>query len=105
MLLMSFRARLEVCRSRDNNRTPPAPDPNGRGQNPATQGTRNLFGTNTRESIITTSTHPQAEMADQLLEKARNVAEGQIDFEGQKLAELLSTALLAIVGVCTPPYV
>jgi signal peptidase complex subunit 1 len=44
-------------------------------------------------------------MADQLLEKARDVAEGQIDFEGQKLAELLSTALLAIVGVCTPPYV
>jgi signal peptidase complex subunit 1 len=40
-------------------------------------------------------------MADQLLEKVRDVAEGQIDFEGQKLAELLSTVLLAIVGVST----
>ncbi|KIM95017.1 hypothetical protein OIDMADRAFT_91390, partial [Oidiodendron maius Zn] len=38
-------------------------------------------------------------MADQLLEKVRDVAEGQIDFEGQKLAELLSTVLLAVVGV------
>ena len=42
-------------------------------------------------------------MADQLLEKVRDVAEGQIDFEGQKLAELLSTVLLAVVGVGTIP--
>ncbi|KAK3079802.1 hypothetical protein LTS18_003874 [Coniosporium uncinatum] len=38
-------------------------------------------------------------MADQLLEQARELLEGQIDFEGQKLAELLSTALLSTVGV------
>jgi len=37
-------------------------------------------------------------MADQLIEKARELAEGQIDFEGQRLAELLATALLALVG-------
>ncbi|KAH8821580.1 microsomal signal peptidase 12 kDa subunit-domain-containing protein [Xylogone sp. PMI_703] len=37
-------------------------------------------------------------MADQLLERVREIAEGQIDFEGQKLAELLATALLTIVG-------
>jgi len=37
-------------------------------------------------------------MADQLLEQVREFAEGQIDFEGQKLAELLATALLATVG-------
>jgi hypothetical protein len=55
-------------------------------------------------------------MADQLLEKARDLYEGQIvcrtiqpyfpptnyhlqDFEGQKLAEFLATALLAAAGV------
>ncbi|TVY87401.1 Signal peptidase complex subunit [Lachnellula willkommii] len=54
-------------------------------------------------------------MADQLLEQVREAAEGQIvsckpcacskeanfrkDFEGQKLAELLATILLAAVGV------
>jgi len=38
-------------------------------------------------------------MADQLLDKARELAEGQIDFEGQRLAEWLATALLATVGV------
>jgi signal peptidase complex subunit 1 len=38
-------------------------------------------------------------MADQILDKVREVAEGQIDFEGQRLAEFLATALLAIVGV------
>ena len=43
-------------------------------------------------------------MADQLLEKVRDVVEGQIDFEGQKLAEFLSTALLAVVGVSIVPY-
>ena len=38
-------------------------------------------------------------MADQILEKVRDAAEGQIDFEGQRLAEFLATAVLAIVGV------
>jgi len=38
-------------------------------------------------------------MADQLLEVVRQVSEGQIDFEGQKLAEWLATALLATVGI------
>ncbi|KUJ11775.1 microsomal signal peptidase 12kDa subunit [Mollisia scopiformis] len=37
-------------------------------------------------------------MADQILEQARELFEGQIDFEGQKLAEFLATALLATVG-------
>ncbi|KAI1781474.1 SPC12-domain-containing protein [Hypoxylon cercidicola] len=37
-------------------------------------------------------------MADQLLDQVRDVVDGQIDFEGQKLAELLATAVLAIVG-------
>jgi len=37
-------------------------------------------------------------MADQLLEQIRELVEGQIDFEGQKFSELLSTAILAIVG-------
>jgi len=37
-------------------------------------------------------------MADQILEQVREAIEGQIDFEGQKLAELLGTALLATVG-------
>ena len=56
-------------------------------------------------------------MADQLLERVRDAAEGQIvcssvfhsilftnlvqDFEGQRLAEILATAFLAIVGVCS----
>jgi len=38
-------------------------------------------------------------MADQLLEQVRELAEGQIDFEGQRLAEFVATALLATVGV------
>jgi signal peptidase complex subunit 1 len=38
-------------------------------------------------------------MADQILEQVREAAEGQIDFEGQRLAEFLATALLATVGV------
>jgi signal peptidase complex subunit 1 len=42
-------------------------------------------------------------MADQILEQVREAVEGQIDFEGQKLAELLGTALLATVGVCMHP--
>jgi len=37
-------------------------------------------------------------MADQLLEQVREAAEGQIDFEGQRLAEFLVTGLLAAVG-------
>ncbi|KAI0871492.1 microsomal signal peptidase 12 kDa subunit-domain-containing protein [Hypoxylon argillaceum] len=37
-------------------------------------------------------------MADQLLEQVRDVVDGQIDFEGQKLAEILATLLLSIVG-------
>ncbi|KAI9847827.1 MAG: hypothetical protein M1837_001720 [Sclerophora amabilis] len=37
-------------------------------------------------------------MADQLLESAQEIFEGQIDFEGQRLAELLITTLLAITG-------
>ncbi|GAW24840.1 hypothetical protein ANO14919_144340 [Xylariales sp. No.14919] len=37
-------------------------------------------------------------MADQLLEQVRDVVDGQIDFQGQKLAEILATALLSVVG-------
>ncbi|KAB8299764.1 hypothetical protein EYC80_000017 [Monilinia laxa] len=37
-------------------------------------------------------------MTDQLLDQVRDLAEGQIDFEGQRLAEFLTTALLAISG-------
>jgi len=37
-------------------------------------------------------------MADQLLEKARDIAEGSIDFEGQRFAEFLATGLLVIFG-------
>ncbi|KAI0181039.1 SPC12-domain-containing protein [Hypoxylon sp. FL1284] len=37
-------------------------------------------------------------MADQLLDQVRDAVDGQIDFEGQKLAELLATAVLATVG-------
>ncbi|TKA28996.1 hypothetical protein B0A50_03408 [Salinomyces thailandicus] len=36
---------------------------------------------------------------DQLLEQARTIWEGEIDFEGQKLAELLTYAILSISGV------
>ncbi|PNS17587.1 hypothetical protein CAC42_8130 [Sphaceloma murrayae] len=36
---------------------------------------------------------------DAVLDKARDIWEGQIDFEGQRLAENLSTGLLSIVGV------
>lgn len=35
---------------------------------------------------------------EQVLEQAREVFDGQIDFHGQKLAELLTTALLSAVG-------
>jgi len=37
-------------------------------------------------------------MADQIMDQVRELAEGQIDFEGQRLADFLSTALLSIVG-------
>ncbi|KAI0177251.1 microsomal signal peptidase 12kDa subunit [Pestalotiopsis sp. NC0098] len=37
-------------------------------------------------------------MAEQLLDQVRDVVDGQIDFEGQKLAELLATVLLSVVG-------
>ncbi|KAI1183325.1 microsomal signal peptidase 12 kDa subunit-domain-containing protein [Nemania serpens] len=37
-------------------------------------------------------------MADQLLEQVRDIVDGQIDFEGQKLAETLATVLLSVVG-------
>ncbi|KAG9249201.1 microsomal signal peptidase 12kDa subunit [Calycina marina] len=43
-------------------------------------------------------------MADQLLENARDLFEGQIDFEGQRLAEFLATVLLSIVGVVSFLY-
>ncbi|WPH00770.1 Hypothetical protein R9X50_00360000 [Acrodontium crateriforme] len=36
---------------------------------------------------------------DQVLEKARDIWEGEIDFEGQRVAEYASTALLILVGV------
>ncbi|CAK7269127.1 hypothetical protein SEPCBS57363_003447 [Sporothrix epigloea] len=40
-------------------------------------------------------------MADQLLDQIRDVVEGPIDFEGQKLSETLATILLCIVGAIT----
>lgn len=39
---------------------------------------------------------------DQFLDPIREAFEGQIDFSGQKLAELLSTAMLVITGVSRP---
>ncbi|KAK0370909.1 microsomal signal peptidase 12 kDa subunit [Colletotrichum limetticola] len=38
-------------------------------------------------------------MSDQILDQVRDIAEGQIDFEGQKLADLLATLLLSASGV------
>ncbi|KAL8734524.1 MAG: hypothetical protein Q9166_001424 [cf. Caloplaca sp. 2 TL-2023] len=38
-------------------------------------------------------------MADQLLQQAQDLVEGQIDFEGQKLTELFSTIILAVTGL------
>ncbi|EEU39177.1 uncharacterized protein NECHADRAFT_102736 [Fusarium vanettenii 77-13-4] len=38
-------------------------------------------------------------MADQVLDQLRDVVDGQIDFEGQKIAELLATVLLVISGI------
>ncbi|KAF6813490.1 microsomal signal peptidase 12 kDa subunit [Colletotrichum plurivorum] len=37
-------------------------------------------------------------MADQVLDQVRDMAEGQIDFEGQKLADLLATLVLSASG-------
>jgi len=37
-------------------------------------------------------------MAEQALDKLRDIVEGKIDFKGQRLAELWATALLVIVG-------
>ncbi|KAI4244641.1 MAG: hypothetical protein L6R40_002845 [Gallowayella cf. fulva] len=37
-------------------------------------------------------------MADQLLQQAQDLFEGQIDFEGQKLTELFSTIILVLTG-------
>lgn len=42
-------------------------------------------------------------MADQLLEQVRDFAEGQIDFEGQRLVEFLITALITAIGVSQQP--
>ncbi|KAF4548015.1 Microsomal signal peptidase 12 kDa subunit (SPC12)-like protein [Elsinoe fawcettii] len=36
---------------------------------------------------------------DAYLDKARDIWEGQIDFEGQRLVEVLSNVLLSVVGV------
>ncbi|KAB5558678.1 microsomal signal peptidase 12kDa subunit [Coniochaeta sp. 2T2.1] len=38
-------------------------------------------------------------MADQILDQVRDVVEGQIDFEGQKLAELIVNVALSLIGV------
>jgi len=40
-------------------------------------------------------------MAEQIVEHIREVAEGQIDFEGQRVAEWLATTLLAIIGAAS----
>ncbi|KAK3357469.1 microsomal signal peptidase 12kDa subunit [Lasiosphaeria hispida] len=37
-------------------------------------------------------------MAEQILDQVRDVVEGQIDFEGQKLAELMANVALSVVG-------
>ncbi|OIW33319.1 SPC12-domain-containing protein [Coniochaeta ligniaria NRRL 30616] len=37
-------------------------------------------------------------MADQILDQIREVAEGQIDFEGQNLAELIVNVALSLIG-------
>ncbi|KAF1998890.1 microsomal signal peptidase 12 kDa subunit [Amniculicola lignicola CBS 123094] len=36
---------------------------------------------------------------DQILDQARDVFEGQIDFEGQRLAELITNVLLGAAGI------
>ncbi|KAK0722714.1 microsomal signal peptidase 12 kDa subunit-domain-containing protein [Lasiosphaeria miniovina] len=37
-------------------------------------------------------------MADQILDQIRTAVEGQIDFEGQKLADLIANVALSLVG-------
>lgn len=53
----------------------------------------------TQELEIPRAGFPIVTMAEQILDQIRDVAEGQIDFEGQKLVETLSTVLLSIVGI------
>jgi signal peptidase complex subunit 1 len=38
-------------------------------------------------------------MSEQLLEQVRDAVEGQIDFEGQRLAEMLTTVLVGAAGI------
>ncbi|OSS45525.1 hypothetical protein B5807_10210 [Epicoccum nigrum] len=38
-------------------------------------------------------------MSEQMLEQVREAVEGQIDFEGQRLAEMLTTVLLGAAGI------
>ncbi|KAF1362216.1 microsomal signal peptidase-like protein 12 kDa subunit [Lizonia empirigonia] len=38
-------------------------------------------------------------MSEQMLEQVRDAVEGQIDFEGQRLAEMLTTVLLGAAGI------
>ncbi|KAF2028487.1 microsomal signal peptidase 12 kDa subunit [Setomelanomma holmii] len=38
-------------------------------------------------------------MSEQLLERVRDAVEGQIDFEGQRLVEMLTTVLLGAAGI------
>lgn len=41
----------------------------------------------------------------EILDKVRDVAEGQIDFEGQRLSEFLLTVLLSAVGVSKHQFI
>ncbi|KAF2727717.1 microsomal signal peptidase 12 kDa subunit [Polyplosphaeria fusca] len=38
-------------------------------------------------------------MAEQLLEQVRDAVEGQMDFEGQRLAEMMTTVMLGAAGI------
>lgn len=38
-------------------------------------------------------------MAEEILDRLRDVVDGQIDFEGQKQVERLATVLLSVVGI------
>ncbi|KAI1495679.1 microsomal signal peptidase 12kDa subunit [Biscogniauxia marginata] len=37
-------------------------------------------------------------MAEQFVDQIRDVVDGQIDFEGQRVADILATALLSVTG-------
>ncbi|KAK6834805.1 microsomal signal peptidase 12 kDa subunit [Apiospora arundinis] len=37
-------------------------------------------------------------MAEQILDQVRDLVDGQIDFKGQNLAEIISTLMLSLVG-------